>query len=132
MKPGKDGLTDLHKYRPISLIHTGGKLLEKLLINRINLHVHTNRLLNRNQYGFIPQSSTVDASMAVKQYALSHIQQKKYDIMVSLDVQGAFDAAWWPSICATYVPSTVLEIYTIWLGATSVKWWRSSTLIHAE
>jgi len=36
--------------------------------------------------------------MAVKQYALSHMQQKKYVIMVSLDVQGAFDAAWWPSI----------------------------------
>jgi len=36
--------------------------------------------------------------MAVKQYALSHIQQKKYVIMVSLEVQGAFDAAWWPSI----------------------------------
>jgi len=36
--------------------------------------------------------------MAVKQYALSHIQQKKYIIMVSLDVQGAFDAAWWPGI----------------------------------
>jgi hypothetical protein len=36
--------------------------------------------------------------MAVKQYALSHIQQRNYVIMVSLDVQGEFDAAWWPSI----------------------------------
>ena len=88
----------MRKYRPISLINTGGKLLEKLLINRINHHIRTNKLLNRNQYGFILQSSMVDAAMAVKQYALSHIQQKKYIIMVSLDVQGAFDVAWWPSI----------------------------------
>jgi len=36
--------------------------------------------------------------MAVKQYALSHIQQRNYVIIVSLDVQDSFDAAWWPSI----------------------------------
>ena len=96
--PGKEGISDLRKFRPIILINTGSKLLERLLISRINHHVHTNKLLNRNQYGFMPQSSTVDAAMAVKQYALSHIQQKKYVIMVSMDVQTAFDAAWWPSI----------------------------------
>jgi hypothetical protein len=78
-------------------MNTGEKLLEKLLINRINHHLHTNKLLNRNQYGFIPQNNTVDAAMAVKQYTLSHIQQRNYVVMVSLDVQGAFDAAWWPS-----------------------------------
>jgi hypothetical protein len=98
VKLGKEKLSEVRKYRPISLINTGGKLLDKLLINRINHHLHTNKLLNRNQYGFIPQNSMIDAAMAVKQYALSHIQQKNYVIMVSLDVQGAFDAAWWPSI----------------------------------
>ena len=49
VKPGKEGLSEVQKYRPISLINTGGKLLEKLLINRINHHLHTNKLLNRNQ-----------------------------------------------------------------------------------
>jgi len=86
----------VHKYRPISLINTGGKLLEKTP-DRINHHLH-NKLLNRNQYGFIPQKSTVDAALAAKQYALSHLQQRNYIIMVSLDVLGAFDAVRWPSI----------------------------------
>jgi hypothetical protein len=45
-KPGREGLSEVHKYLPISLINTGGKLLEKLLINRINHHLHTNMLLN--------------------------------------------------------------------------------------
>ena len=36
--------------------------------------------------------------MAVKQYALSHMQQRNYVIIVNLDVQGEFDSAWWPSI----------------------------------
>ena len=78
--------------------NTGGKLLEKLLINRINHHLNTNKLLNSNQYGFIPQKSTVDAALTAKQFALSHLQQRNYIIMISLDVLGAFDAAWWSSI----------------------------------
>ena len=54
VKPDKEGLSEVHKYRPISLINTGGKLLEKLLIDRVNHHLHT-KLLNRNQFGFTPQ-----------------------------------------------------------------------------
>ena len=97
VKPEKE-LSEMHKYRPISLINTGGKLLEKLLIDRINHHLHTNKSLNSNQFGFTPQKSTVDAAMAAKQYALSHIQKKNYFIMISLDIQGAFDSANWDSI----------------------------------
>jgi hypothetical protein len=34
-KPGKEDSSDPSKYRPISLLNIGGKVLEKLLINRI-------------------------------------------------------------------------------------------------
>ena len=36
IKPGKENSTDPSKYRPISLLNIGGKVLEKLLTNRIN------------------------------------------------------------------------------------------------
>jgi hypothetical protein len=36
--------------------------------------------------------------MAVKGFAKENLQQRNYVIMVSLDVQGTFEAAWWPSI----------------------------------
>jgi len=36
--------------------------------------------------------------MAVKGFAETHLQQRNVVIMTSLDVQGAFDAAWWPAI----------------------------------
>jgi hypothetical protein len=44
-KPGKENSMDLSKYRPISLLNIGGKVLEKLLINRINHHMCKNELL---------------------------------------------------------------------------------------
>ena len=38
-KPGKDNCEDLTKFGPISLINTGDKVLEKVLITRIKHHV---------------------------------------------------------------------------------------------
>ena len=98
VKPGKEGSMEASKYRPISLLNVGGKVLEKLLIDRINHHIFSHSLLNGNQYGFLPQKSTVDAAMAVKGFVRENLQQRNYVVMVSLDVKGAFDAAWWPSI----------------------------------
>ena len=98
MKPVKEGINEVCKYRPISLINIGGKVLEKLLIDRINHHLHSNSLLNKNQYGFLSHKSTVNATLAAKNFAQAHLQQGKVVIMTSLDVKGAFDAAWWPSI----------------------------------
>jgi hypothetical protein len=98
VKPGKEGSTEPTKYRPISLLNVGSKVLEKLLIDGINHHIYYHRLLNGNQYGFIPQRSTVDAAMAVKGFVRENLQQRNCVILASLDVQGAFDAAWWPSI----------------------------------
>jgi len=57
---------DPSKYRPISLLNIGGKVLEKLLINRINNHMYKNELLTDSQYGFTPQKSTTDAAMEEK------------------------------------------------------------------
>jgi len=45
VKPGKENSMDPSKYRSISLLNIGGKVLEKLLINRINHHMYKNELL---------------------------------------------------------------------------------------
>ena len=98
VKPGKEGSTEITKYRPISLLNVGKKVHEKLLIDRINHHVFSNSLLNENQYGFFPQKSTIDAALAAKGFIWETLQKKNCVRMVSLDVRGAFDAAWRPSI----------------------------------
>ena len=66
--PGKEGSTDVTKYRPISLLNIGGKVIEKLLIDRINHHVSSYSLLNENQYGLFPQKSKIDAALAAKDF----------------------------------------------------------------
>ena len=97
-KPGKENSVESSKYRPISLINIGGKVLEKALINRINYHVHSTDYLNHNQYGFTPQTSTIDAIMAVTEFTEEGFKIGEITATVSLDVEGTFNSAWTPSM----------------------------------
>ena len=98
VKPGKENSDEDSKFRPISLLNTGGKVLEKLLINRINHHVFARDIMNKNQYGFTPRRSASEAAMAVKEFVEEGLAAGEITVLISLDVKGAFDAAWWPSI----------------------------------
>ncbi|KAF6215327.1 hypothetical protein GE061_010079 [Apolygus lucorum] len=97
-KPGKKGSMDPSKYRPISLLPIMAKTLEKLMINRIMYDLRKRGKLSERQYGFIPQKSTIDALKAVRDAARGCLDRKEYGAMVSLDVRGAFNGAWWPAI----------------------------------
>jgi hypothetical protein len=78
-----------------------GKVLEKILINRIMHYACTNNLLNHNQFGFTHKKSTIDAAVMVKEFVEDGLQERLITILVSLDIKGAFDVAWWPSILKT-------------------------------
>jgi hypothetical protein len=97
LKLGKETSDNISKYRAISLINTAAEVLEKVLINRIMHHTYSNNLTSKNQYGFTPQTSTVDAVMAQRDFVHDSLNGQ-YVALISFDVKGAFDAAWWPSI----------------------------------
>ena len=66
-------------------------------------HINKTSKLNKNQFGFRPQTSTVDAIMTVKDFVEEDQRNKNSVALNSLDVQGAFDSAWWPSILNTLI-----------------------------
>jgi len=94
-KPGKEDSSDPSKYRPISLLNIGGKVLEKLLINRIVHHLYKTDFLNDNQFGFTPQKSTTDATMAVKKFIEPELEGGRVVIMASLDVKEMTQPGGW-------------------------------------
>jgi len=68
------------------------------MIGKILLHIYSNDLFNDNQYGFTAQRGKVDAAMKVKKFIEESLRLKHCSVIVSLDFEMAFDAAWWPSI----------------------------------
>jgi hypothetical protein len=105
IKPGKEDRYNVSKYRPISLLNVGGKVLEKVMINRIKHHAHNNDYIHNNQHGFTPQLSTIDAVMTVKDFVEEGFSSGEVATLVSLDVEGAFNSAWWPSILKSFKES---------------------------
>jgi len=98
VKPGRENSDDISKFHPISLLNTGRKVLEKLLINRINRHVVAHDIMNKNQFGFTPQRNTTEAAMAVKGFIEEGLSAGQIIVLISLEVRGVFDVACWPSI----------------------------------
>ena len=100
-RPGKENSMEVPKFRPINLINVGGNVPEKMLINRIVHHAYSNNLLNHNQFGFTPKNSAIEIALAVKEYLEEGMREGHFAIIVSLDIKGEFDAAWWRSILKT-------------------------------
>ena len=66
----------------------GGKVLEKLLINRDMHHLNSNNVMNPNQYGFTLKKSTTDATLSVKEYIEEGFIKVHITIIISLEVRG--------------------------------------------
>ena len=63
IKPGKEDSYDVSKYLPIKLLNIGDNVLEKDFTNRINNRIYSRNNIIKNQYGFTPQLTTIDAVM---------------------------------------------------------------------
>jgi hypothetical protein len=66
VKPGKEKSDEVSKFRPISLLNTGGKVVEKLLINRISHHVIAYYVMNKKSACLHASKEHPDAAMDVK------------------------------------------------------------------
>lgn len=95
-KPGKIDYTTPKAYRPIGLLPVLGKIYEKMLVARLRFYIAPR--ISTRQYGFMPQRSTEDSLYTLMQKIRTKLKQKKIITLISLDIEGAFDNAWWPAI----------------------------------
>ncbi|GBP79526.1 Retrovirus-related Pol polyprotein from type-1 retrotransposable element R1 [Eumeta japonica] len=65
-----------------------------MLVGRFQWHLMPK--LQATQYGFTPQRGTEDALYDLMTCIYKELNIKKIILMVSLDIEGAFDNAWWP------------------------------------
>lgn len=102
---GKQDEAEIPKARPICLIDDIGKYLEKIIVERVDALMDrmyesgmTFRAISKNQFGFRKNRSTIDALYKVKDAV---VEAKKYGetvVMISLDIENAFNSIPWKEI----------------------------------
>ena len=82
-------------YRPLCLLGCLGKLLEKVIENRLRRYLDESHGLNERQYGFRKGRSTIDALNILKTTVST--SRKKVDVL-AMDIKNAFNSAPWSAI----------------------------------
>ena len=49
---------EMSNYRPISLLPSISKVIERVVFNQLNMYLYKNKIINANQYGFRAGHST--------------------------------------------------------------------------
>ena len=90
-KPGRN-LSTAKGWRPIALLSSLGKGLERLVAKRIAYSALTNKAVSQQLFGALSGRSANDLVSCVIHDVKHAMKRQKKAILVTLDVQGAFDA----------------------------------------
>ena len=104
-------------FRPISILHTIGKILEKIVHLQLTDYLHENELLSRTQFGFTKNRNTEDALIYITEHIYKALNAKHTCVLLLLDFSKAFDV----------VPHNQLleKLDTMGLSEMSLKWFTS-------
>lgn len=92
-KPGKNQNLP-ENYRPISLLNYLGKILERIINNRITRVLEGNNVLIEEQFGFRPGRSTELQLARVVDYAMEANNINNTTTLATLDMEKAYDTVW--------------------------------------
>ena len=93
-------ITPIHKagdpsiasnYRPISILPTMGKILEKIVFDQLSNYLRINNVLSPTQFGFRVGNTTNDAISTFLELIYKNLNDKKSSIVTYLDFSKAFD-----------------------------------------
>lgn len=97
-KPGKKDKTIPKAFRPISLTSTLLKIMEKIIYEHVTSTTMQNEPLNRFQFAYQSNKSTVTALHELVTKVEKTISNKEIALAAFLDIEGAFDNASYSSI----------------------------------
>ena len=97
-KPHRDH-TLPSNYRPISLLPTLGKVLERLVYNRLYYVAESTHFLHPHQFAYRKNNSTEQLLQLITSRIQNSLNSKKPSILLTLDLHKAFDTVWVPGLC---------------------------------
>jgi retron-type reverse transcriptase len=98
---------DANNYRPITLVPTLSKALEKVTANQLIAFLDKHNILNKSQFGFRRNKSTNDAIATIIENIIENLNDKTKCNCVLLDLSKAFDC-----IQHNILMDTLYKLYT--------------------
>ncbi len=89
---GKGSKEDLSNYRPISLLPTFSKIIEKILDKQLREFLEGNNILYSNQFGFRKGHQTTHIIMAAQDFIIEAGKNNEKIIGIFMDLKKAFDS----------------------------------------
>ena len=87
----KDSTQDVNNYRPISLLSTFSKILEKLMHKRLYNFLEIHGILYESQFGFRKNNSTLHSLIQITEQIKTSIEKGNFGCGVFIDLKKAFD-----------------------------------------
>jgi len=87
----KGDATDFSNYRPISILTSFSKIIEKIIYKRLYSYLINNNILVNEQFGFREKLSTDTATYAFLNKVLSSLDKRNYVGGLFCDLQKVFD-----------------------------------------
>ena len=81
-------------HRPVSLLSTVGKLMERVIFKHMYNFLQINDLIYKNQSGFLPGHSNVYQLLDIYHQICQSIDSKQHTCMIFCDISKAFDRVW--------------------------------------
>jgi hypothetical protein len=92
------GEKTISSFRPITLLPLLGKVLERIMVDKITDSIENGCGFNTAQYGFRKGKSTLEALLDLSKHVNGIASRKRASMLLSLDITAAFDSASWPDI----------------------------------
>jgi Reverse transcriptase (RNA-dependent DNA polymerase) len=109
--------SDVNNYRPISLLCTFSKILEKIVSNRLTSYLNQNNLISPFQFGFGPKHSTVHPMLKLVNAYASALNNKKYFLTIFCDLRKAFDTC--------NIDILLKKLYKLGIQGRELLWFKS-------
>lgn len=104
-------------YRPIAILPTIEKIIEKYVLGHLNKYLKDNNILNINQYGFQQNKSTEQALQAFADKINESMNTKSHALALFIDLSKAFDTIEHKELLKT--------LETIGIRARYLNWFES-------